>query len=78
MKHREKHPTLDVDGCYACKLSGVMLGAGATPTRRAETADKNQREKKLVKDLVSYKNMVKDGKQPPALTGAHKFEAESK
>lgn len=78
MKHREVHENLDVEGCFGCRIAGVQFSGDAMPTRKAETADKNQREKALAKDLVSFKNMVKDGKQPPRLTGSHKFEAEAK
>jgi len=77
MKHRDKHPE-NVEGCYACKLSGISFGADAMPTRQAEVADKNAREKELSKDLVSFKNMVKDGKKPPTLRGAHRYEQEAK
>ena len=76
VKHRETHVE-PVDGCYACKLAGLMFGADATPSRRGDTADKNQREKALQKDLVSFANMTKEGKQPPTLRGAHKFEADN-
>ena len=76
MKHHETHPEF-VDGCFACRIMGVQFSGDAMPTRNAVVADKNAREKELSKDLVSFKNMVKDGKQPPTLRGAHKFEAEA-
>lgn len=77
MKHAEKHPSLDVAGCFGCRIAGVLFSGDAMPTRKAETADKNAREKALAKDLVSFKNMVKDGRKPPSLKGAHRFEAEA-
>lgn len=26
MKHAETHPSLDVEGCYGCKIAGVKFG----------------------------------------------------
>lgn len=26
VKHQEKHPYLDVEGCYGCKISSVRFG----------------------------------------------------
>lgn len=76
MSHRETHPT-DVEGCYACKLAGIMFGADAMPSRTGDVSDKNAREKALHKDLKSFANMTREGKQPPSLRGAHKYEADN-
>jgi hypothetical protein len=77
VKHREQHPE-HVDGCYACKLLGISFGADAMPTRTGDVSEKNAREKQLQKDLPAFARMTKEGKQPPSLRGADKFEAESK
>ena len=66
-----------VDGCFACRIMGIQFSADAMPTRTGDVADKNAREKELSRDLVSFKNMVKDGKKPPSLKGAHRYEAEA-
>ena len=70
MKHAEEHKNLDVEGCFACRISGITFSADATPTRRGDTADKNVREKQLVKDMSAFKTSVQQGIKPTSLTGS--------
>ena len=75
MKHRETHPNLDVDGCFACKISHVAISSDATPTRRADNARINETERQWHKDMDAYKRLRQDGLQPKKIDGAAKVEA---
>lgn len=74
MKHRETHPTLDVEGCFACRISHVAISGAATPTRK-EVGDMNRKEKILDKDLDAYKRIRKTGGQPSQIDGSARLEA---
>ena len=73
MKHREKHPTLDVQGCFACRISHVRISGSAMPTR-ATVQEMNLKEKRLDKDLDAYKRIRKSGGQPNQIDGSAIFE----
>jgi len=73
MKHTETHPTLDVEGCFACRVSHVRMSGSAMPTRH-NVADLNSKEKKLDKDLDAYKRIRKSGGQPLKIDGSAKIE----
>lgn len=75
MKHRETHPTLDVEGCFACKVTGVTFGASAMPTRKPEEHRTIDKERILDKDLDAYKRLRRDGVQPKGIDGSAKIEA---
>jgi len=75
MKHRETHPNLDVDGCFACKVAGVSFGAAAMPSRKSHAARTGATEKRWDKDMAAYKRMRADGVQPRAIDGAARVEA---
>ena len=75
MKHRETHPNLDVDGCFACKISHVTISSDATPTRRADNARINETERQWHKDMDAYKRLRQDGLQPKKIDGSAKVEA---
>ena len=75
MKHRETHPNLDVDGCFACKISHVAISSDATPTRRADNARINETERQWHKDMDAYKRLRQDGLQPKKIDGSAKVEA---
>lgn len=75
MKHRETHPNLDVEGCFACKISHVAISSDATPTRRSDNARINETERQWHKDMDAYKRLRKDGLQPKKIDGSAKVEA---
>jgi len=39
IKHAEKHPGLDVEGCFGCRIAGIQFGAQSMPTRKTAVAD---------------------------------------
>ena len=69
LKHRETHPTLDVEGCFGCRVTGVQMGTNSTTTRGSQVAVINQREKNWSKDMPAYKRLRKEGLQPKAIDG---------
>lgn len=73
MKHREKHPLLDVEGCFACRISHVRMSGAAMPTRH-NVAELNAKEKTLDKDLDAYKRIRKSGGQPTKIDGSLRIE----
>jgi len=74
MKHAETHPTLNVDGCFACRVSHVRMSGSAMPTRK-NVQELNRKEKLLDKDLDAYKRVRKTGGQPNQIDGAARWEA---
>jgi hypothetical protein len=74
MKHREKHPNLDVEGCFGCRIAHVAISGTAMPTRK-EVGDMTRKEKILDKDLDAYKRIRKTGGQPNQIDGAARWEA---
>jgi hypothetical protein len=73
MKHRETHPTLDVEGCFACRISHVRMSGSAMPTRH-NVAQLNMKERALDKDLDAYKRIRRTGGQPTKIDGSAKLE----
>jgi len=73
MKHQETHPTLDVEGCFACRISHVRMSGSAMPTRH-NVAQLNMKERALDKDLDAYKRIRKTGGQPTKIDGSAKLE----
>jgi len=73
MKHRETHPNLDVEGCFACRISHVRMSGTAMPTRQNVSA-MNAKEKVLDKDLDAYKRIRKSGGQPDTIDGSARLE----
>jgi hypothetical protein len=74
MKHRETHPNLDVDGCFGCKIAHVAVSSSATPNRRRDTHQINEKEKRWDTDMAAYKRLRQDGLQPPKIDGAANIE----
>ena len=74
MKHAETHPTLNVDGCFACRVSHVRMSGSAMPTRK-NVQELNRKERVLDRDLDAYKRIRKSGGQPEQIDGSAKFEA---
>jgi hypothetical protein len=73
MKHAETHPTLDVEGCFACRISHVRMSGSAMPTRH-NVQHLNAKEKQLDKDLDAYKRIRRTGGQPTKIDGSAKLE----
>ena len=74
MKHRETHPNLDVEGCFACRIAHFRVSGAATPTRK-NVGEMNHKERVLDKDLDAYKRIRKSGGQPEKIDGSARFEA---
>lgn len=74
MKHMETHPNLDVEGCFACRVSGISFGANSTTTRGSKVATVNQRAKNWDKDMPAYKRLRQNGLQPRGIDGAAEVE----
>jgi hypothetical protein len=76
LKHRETHPNLDVDGCFACRVAGVQFGAASMPTRKgtARSAVIESKDKVLHKDLDAYKRLRQEGLQPKRIDGSAELE----
>ena len=73
MKHRETHPNLDVEGCFACRIAHFRVSGSATPTR-ANVSELNRKERILDKDLDAYKRIRKSGGQPEKIDGSARIE----
>jgi len=73
MKHRETHPNLDVEGCFACRISHVRMSGVAMPTRH-NVQELNPKEKRLDKDLDAYKRIRDTGGQPHMIDGSARLE----
>jgi len=71
MLHTRTHPTLDVAGCYACKVASVSL-AGSESTRRIDAT-----ERRWAADHAAYRRLVRDGVAPRRLDGAARIEAKA-
>ena len=69
MIHANTHPNLDVEGCFACKISGVKLGVSE------KLSSEKKRESTLSKDLDAYRRLRMNGTQPKQIDGAAKIEA---
>lgn len=78
MKHAERHPGLDVDGCFGCKVAGVAFGANSTTTRGGEVASVNDRAKRWDKDMPAYKRLRQQGYQPRGIDGSAEVERKAK
>lgn len=74
MKHKETHPDLNVEGCFACRISHIAVSGAATPTRKS-IGELNHKEKILGKDLDAYKRIRKTGGQPTQIDGSARLEA---
>lgn len=74
LKHREKHPDLDVAGCFGCRVSGIQMGTNSTTTKGSRVAEINQREANWNKDMPAYKRLRKEGLQPKTIDGCHAVE----
>jgi hypothetical protein len=71
--HQRTHPRLDVDGCFGCKAAGIRIAAAATPTRRADTYERDVAWERQMRDDAAYKSLVADGLQPARTKGCHEL-----
>lgn len=76
IKHQETHPSLDVEGCFGCKIAWVGVAPSAAPTRGggARVAQIAAKDKVLEKDLDAYKRLRDEGLQPHNVDGSAKIE----
>jgi hypothetical protein len=78
VKHAETHPSLDVPGCFGCKVATVAVAASATPTRSAGASNAariNATEARWDRDMPAYKRLVQSGVQPAQIDGCAHLEA---
>jgi hypothetical protein len=83
--HQQTHPTLDVEGCFACRVSGIRMGMNTTTTRGQNVESINRTERNWQKDMPAYKRLRKEGLQPKSIDGAaavekkaeHKWQVET-
>lgn len=78
MKHAEVHPSLDVEGCFGCKVANIRVGSNSTTTRGQRVAEVNQTERNWNKDMPAYKRLRADGLQPRKIDGAAEVEKKAK
>lgn len=78
--HAQTHPTLDVEGCFGCRIASVNLAPSATPSRNrgAESKANAEREKRWTRDHAAYKRLWAEGLSPRHLDGAADLERDAK
>lgn len=78
--HAKRHPTLDIPGCFGCRVAHVNLAPSATPSRKGGAAarEANDREQRWDRDHAAYRRMWNDGLAPCVLDGAADLEARAK
>lgn len=71
LHQRRTHPE-PVEGCFGCKAAGFHVAPSATPSRRGgeEAARINAREERWQRDMPAYKELRKQGLQPPKIDGS--------
>jgi hypothetical protein len=74
VKHAETHPTLDVDGCFGCRIANVRMGTNSTTTHGKEVEQTNKVERSWQKDMPAYKRLRREGLQPKRIDGAAEVE----
>ena len=74
MIHQQTHPGLDVEGCFACRVSGVRMGMNTTTTRGQNVDSINKTERNWNKDMPAYKRLRQNGLQPKRIDGAAEVE----
>ncbi len=74
MKHAETHPTLDVEGCFGCRVAGVSFGSNSTTTRGARVDEINKTERGWNKDMDAYKRLRREGLRPKQIDGSATLE----
>lgn len=74
MKHAETHPTLDVEGCFGCKVASTSFGSNSSTTRGAIAAQTERTARNWDKDMPAYKRLRKNGLQPKQIDGSAELE----
>lgn len=64
--HREKHPDLDVEGCFGCKATGITFGTVPGGAREKATGIGYGRD--IEKGLNRYRELRQAGEQPSGIT----------
>lgn len=70
MKHAETHPTLDVEGCFGCRIAGVSFGANSSTSQGSKVAEIVKTERGWNKDMDAYKRLRREGLQPKQIDGS--------
>ena len=70
MIHQRVHPSLDVEGCWKCKIAHFTVSSEALPTRKPDSKRIIEKERVLHKDLDAYHRLRQDGQQPKSIDGA--------
>jgi len=78
VKHAEVHPSLDVEGCFGCKVANVQVGSNSTTSRGQRVSEVNQTERNWNKDMPAYKRLRANGLQPRKIDGAAEVEKKAK
>jgi hypothetical protein len=71
--HQQKHPGLDVEGCFGCRLASIRIGGNAMPTRRPMVQRYDATEKQWQKDIPAYRTLRAERLQPRGIDGAHEL-----
>lgn len=78
MIHRRKHPNLDVEGCFGCKIASTTFGANTTTTGGSRVKQIAATEKRWAVDMAAYKRLRNDGLHPEQIDGCAVLESEAK
>lgn len=73
--HKKTHPTLDVEGCFGCKVSSVQVSPAATPSRSPGAAAINRKESGWERDMPAYRRLRSQGYQPQGIDGCGDLES---
>lgn len=71
--HQRTHPSLDVAGCFGCRVTSVGIAPSATGSVRAQAA--NETDKRLSRDMPAYQRLKASGVQPRRIDGCARLEA---
>lgn len=74
IKHQEIHRSLDVEGCFGCRIASVRIGAAAMPTRHEQVNTMEAAWAKQMRDDAAYIRLVKNGLNPARTAGCAELE----
>lgn len=72
LHQQREHPEY-VEGCFACRISGVSFGQGTHDTKTGGAGGSIKMEKQIEKDRPAYAAMKKQGLKPARMIGAHEL-----
>lgn len=75
MIHQRKHPNLDVEGCFGCKVAHTSFGSNSTTSRGGRVSEIESTERRWAKDMDAYKRLRRDGLQPQQIDGSAALES---